>query len=139
MKSCGILSLLLLLLTGCNTTKELYSVVDVSPKEWFSPVEVSFELYDNSTKYEMQVSLRYGDMICSDSVEIIVETIAPDGVSWSDPLTIQTPHQGDLITIVDSDFRRDIKWCCEGRYRVIFYPQHLYRGVTAVGVNLRDQ
>ncbi len=132
---CGIMTMLLLVV-GCSSHRQVSQVADVSPKEWYSPVGVSFEVGDLLGRCDMQIMLRYGEMISADSVELLVTTIAPDGVAWSEPFMIYTPATKQVITIVDSDYRHNISWRQEGKYRVSFQPQHNYQGVTAVGVNL---
>ncbi len=128
------------LMLSCTTLPQLAEVVEVDPAGWFSPSEIRFTV-DEAQEYkvDMSILLRYDSTIWADSVELMVTTIAPDSVMWSERFTLRAPHNKQAISLVESPYRRNIEWGQSGEYRVVIQPQHVYRGICAVGINIIEQ
>ncbi len=129
-----IVPLALLLFVACNSSGEHGRIVDVDPSGWYAPTEITFEVAENSPRVDMKILLRYDNAVTADSVELLVSTIAPDGVKWTEPLVIYTPRTNRSIYTTESPYRLNVEWQQSGTYQVLLHPQHLYRGVTAAGV-----
>ncbi len=134
----NILPLLMLLCVGCNHYGEIVHASDVDPTGWFTPSRVRFEVVDTSSRVDMSIMVRYDNILAPDSIELLVSTIAPDSVMWSEHFTLYTPKDADhSIYVLDTPYRRDIKWGQAGEYNMIFHPQQLYMGVSAIGVDIK--
>ncbi|MFI3332960.1 MAG: hypothetical protein SNI51_03055 [Rikenellaceae bacterium] len=127
------------ILCGCgDTTKSLAEITEVKPSGWYTPAEITFEVSDTTSLFDMQILLRYDSYISADSVELMVSTTAPDGVMWSDEFTIGVPAGEHSLQIIEKSYRKSIMWGQAGEYRVSLHPMHLYRGISAVGVNITN-
>ncbi|MFI3281087.1 MAG: hypothetical protein R3Y44_03825 [Rikenellaceae bacterium] len=125
-----------LLAVGCSTHVDLAELTEVDPAGWFSPAEIRFEVADTVSRAQMQLIVRYDNIISADSVELLVSTTTPDGVMWCEPFTVYTPHGDHSILLIESLYRDKIRWSQMGTYTISLHPQQLYRGVSAVGVNI---
>ncbi len=128
--------LLVLALASCNTTANHSVMVDVSSDEWFEPVVLALEVYDTESSVDLDVALRYNSIIAGDSVELHIATTAPDGVRWSEYLTICMPETEGLILNYDAPYRRMVQWPLEGEYTFCITPKRVYAGIVAVGINI---
>ncbi len=133
---CNILLLILFLTASCGTSNQLPEVVETPIKGWYSPVNVSFNVADTVSIAQMNLLVRYSNEILADSVELMVTTTAPDGVSWSEPFVLYTPHSREVIKVTECNYRRNVRWSQLGEYTVTFHPQHTYHGIGAIGVNI---
>ncbi len=123
-------------LVSCNTSANHSVMVDVDSDEWFEPVELTLEVYDSEVSVDMDIALRYHTVIAGEKMELHIATTAPDGVRWSENITIQLPDTEGLILNYDAPYRHSVQWPTEGEYRFRITPNRIYAGVAAVGINI---
>ncbi len=132
----SILSLLLLFVVGCSAVEYHSKVVDTDPEEWTFPANLSLAVSDTVQQHDLQLIMRYSNLLKVDSVELLVTTTAPDGVYWSDRLTLYPRRNGRSFNTLQSTYRRNVRWSQIGEYNIVFQPQRTYRGVTAIGLDI---
>ncbi|MFR9523828.1 MAG: hypothetical protein SNH94_04565 [Rikenellaceae bacterium] len=125
-----------LLLPACAQRNSTAEVAEVNPVDWFTPARVELPVTDTVSYAQIYIVLRYTNIISTDSVEVVVTTTAPDGVTWNEPHAIHTPQGNHSIHMVESLYRSQVKWGQVGNYTVTFHPKQPYKGVSAVGVNV---
>ncbi len=136
----AILIVALLQLFGCGgESKRLAEVVEVDRAGWSTPAELRLEVDDTLSRFDLRVLLRYDSYISADSVELIIHTQAPDGVMWSEHFTLVAPPSEGAVAFFEAPYRKNIRWRQMGDYKISLHPQHLYRGVSAVGINLIER
>ncbi len=136
-----IVSLAMILLTvGCGISTQRAMFTDVDSDGWCSPAMLRFTVSreDTLAACSMQLYARYGERMQSRSLEMMITVTAPDGVQWSEPFTMQIPAASKSHDLASAIYRHDVRWSQCGEYSVSFTPQHIYRGVMAIGVELVD-
>ncbi|MFI3316525.1 MAG: hypothetical protein SNF93_02960 [Rikenellaceae bacterium] len=134
-----ILPLILLCAVSCGSSGQLPVVKDVDPAGWFAPTPISFDVNSLDRSVQMRVLLRTDSTFDADSVQLMISTVAPNGVMWSEHFTINMPQGSGSMGVAESLYRDNIRWSQTGEYRVILQPQHTYQGITAVGVSIIEK
>lgn len=135
----SILPFIMLLVVSCGSPNQVAKVAEVDPSGWFSPSELLFEVTDTTSRVDLSIILRYNNEISADSIELMVSTITPSRVIWSEPFTLYTPLADKAISVVESLYRKEVKWSEEGEYKILLHPQHIYKGISAAGVEIIQQ
>ncbi len=125
-------------LSGCNTSGQQSLMREIDYAGWQSPAKLSLEVYDTTATVDLQIALRYDSAQLRDSINLMIATITPDRVRWNDNITLHLDSQQRGITNRDFDFRQDVKWGQIGKYQIAIYPQHNYKGISAIGVNIKE-
>ncbi len=135
MMRCCALMLIAWLISSCNTSDVSSTMVDVDSQGWTSPAEVTLTVDDTLSMFDLGIALRYEPKVVRDSLELLVTTVAPDGVRWSESVTIYPESSQATIENYDAPYLNGVKWSMLGDYKIQFAPKYICKGVHAVGVN----
>ena len=135
MMRCSVLILIAWLINSCNTSNVNSTMVDVHSQGWYSPAEVTLNVDDTLSMFDLGLALRYEPKVLGDSLELLVTTIAPDGERWSEWVVLYPRDRASTIANYDAPYRKAVRWSAVGDYRIQIAPKYICNGVHAVGVN----
>lgn len=127
-----------LIFIGCSTSINRAIVKDVDVEQWYSPVELSFEVSDTTEVNDLAIFMRYQRDIELDSINVVIATTTPDLVEWRENVSFPIAGSSkDDIVLSEFDYRKRVALQQKGVYTIKIYPQHIYAGIEAIGINIK--
>ncbi len=93
----------------------------------------------NSRRIELFV--RYTDAFVGDSLTLTLSTATPDTLLFGEKVTFRLKRDHKAAATIQTQslpYRNNVVLRCTGNYNFYIRPSHTYKGVEAVGINIKQ-